>query len=45
MKILIEALAAIRVNLIKDSSDSACDVLNRYCEIPIRDLVDQFKEC
>ena len=39
-----EALDAMRVNLIKDSSDSARDVLNRYCEIPIPDLIDQFRE-
>ena len=34
----------MRVNLIKDCGDSSCDVLNRYCEIPIPDLIDQFKE-
>jgi Ca2+/Na+ antiporter len=39
-----EALAAMRVNLIKDSSDSALDVLNRYCTVPIPDFIDQFRE-
>jgi uncharacterized protein YeaC (DUF1315 family) len=44
MKTLIEAINAMRLNLIKDSSDSPCDELNKYCEVPIPDLVDQFRE-
>ena len=39
-----EALAAMRANLIKDGSDSECDVLNSNCKVPIPDLVDQFKK-
>jgi hypothetical protein len=52
MKTLIKAFDAMHENLIRDSNenlisdsnDSSCNVLNRHCEVPIMDLIDQFRE-
>jgi hypothetical protein len=49
MKILIffgaaEALDAMRVRLITADSTSPCEVFNRHCEVPVQDLIDEFRE-
>lgn len=39
-----EVLDMLRVNLIKADSTTSCEVLNRHCEVPLVELIEDFKE-
>jgi hypothetical protein len=39
-----EALDAMRAHLITADSSSPCEVFNRHCEVPVQDLIDEFRD-